>query len=129
MGSALMGSLQMSGFCDTGTFWVLPLTCFYISKSARAYLFPNLSKFITSAVAPSVSTPFVRSQLPPEAPENARAMLSEPPHPLAAREGKAGEADRAGKAGEAEQAGQTGQSSPGSGLARAESESTVARKA
>ena len=45
-------------FFDTGTFWVFPLTYFYIPKSARAYLFPNLSKFITFAAAPSVLTPF-----------------------------------------------------------------------
>ena len=28
-------------FFDRGTFWVLPLTCFYLPKSARAYLFPQ----------------------------------------------------------------------------------------
>ena len=43
MGSALMGSLQSSCFL-TGTFWVLPLTCFYLPKSARAYLFPQSVK-------------------------------------------------------------------------------------
>ena len=26
---------------DRGTFWVLPLTCLYIPKSARAYLVPQ----------------------------------------------------------------------------------------
>ena len=40
-----------------GTFWVLPLTYFYLPKSARAHLFPpNLSNLITSAVAPLVLT-------------------------------------------------------------------------
>ena len=28
-------------FFDTGTFWVLPLTYFYLPRSARAYLFPQ----------------------------------------------------------------------------------------
>ena len=41
MGSALMGSLQQFHvFVDGGTFWALPLTCLYLPKSARAYLFP-----------------------------------------------------------------------------------------
>ena len=40
MESALTGSLRVSCF-DRGTFWVLPLTYFYIPKSARAYLFPK----------------------------------------------------------------------------------------
>ena len=31
-------------FFDRGTFWVLPLTYFYIPKSARAYLFPQSVK-------------------------------------------------------------------------------------
>ena len=35
MGSALMGSLQFS-VCLSGTFWVLPLSHFYLPKSARA---------------------------------------------------------------------------------------------
>ena len=26
---------------DRGTFWALPLTCFYVPRSARAYLFPQ----------------------------------------------------------------------------------------
>ena len=48
---------------DRGTFRVLPLTYFYLPKSASAYLFPNLSKLITFfAAAPLVSTPFVRNQ-------------------------------------------------------------------
>ena len=59
--SALMGSLQIPCFL-TGTFWVLPLTYFYLPKSASAHLFPNLSKFITFAAAPLVLTPFVRNQ-------------------------------------------------------------------
>ena len=41
MGSALIGSLQVSCFLDRGTFWVLPLTYFHLPKSARAYLFPQ----------------------------------------------------------------------------------------
>ena len=47
---------------DRGTFSVFLLTYFYISKSARAYFFPNLSQFITFAAAPLVLTPFVRNQ-------------------------------------------------------------------
>ena len=43
-GSALMRSLQISCFFDSGTFWVLPSTYFYLSKSARAYLFPQSVK-------------------------------------------------------------------------------------
>ena len=42
---------------DRGTFWVLPLTYFYISQSARAYLFPNLSKIITFGVDPICPQP------------------------------------------------------------------------
>ena len=30
---------------DRGSFWVLPLICFYIPKSARAYLFPQSVSF------------------------------------------------------------------------------------
>ena len=41
--SALMGSLQIY-FFDRGTFWILPLTCFYIPKSAWACLFPQSVK-------------------------------------------------------------------------------------
>ena len=48
---------------DRGTFRVLPLTYLYLPKSARAYLFPQSVKIITSAVAPVVSTPFVRIRL------------------------------------------------------------------
>ena len=50
-------------FFDRGAFWVLPLTCFYLPKSARAYLFPNLSEFIPFAAAPLALIPFVRNQL------------------------------------------------------------------
>ena len=46
-------------FFDGGTFWVPPSTYFYIPRSARAYLFPNLSKSITFPAAPLVLTPFV----------------------------------------------------------------------
>ena len=62
MGSALMGSLQMFMFSDRRTFWVLPLTYFYLPKSARAYFFPDPSKCIAFAAAPLVLTPFVRNQ-------------------------------------------------------------------
>ena len=51
-------------FFDRGTFWALPLTYLYLPKSARVYLSPNLSKFITFAAAPLVLTPFVRNQGP-----------------------------------------------------------------
>ena len=40
--SALMGSLRIS--CFLQTFWILPLTYFYIPKGARAYLFPQSVK-------------------------------------------------------------------------------------
>ena len=39
-------------FFDRGTFWVLPLTCFYLPKRAQAYFFPNRSTIITFAAAP-----------------------------------------------------------------------------
>ena len=51
-----------SMFLDRGTFWVIN---FYLPKSARAYLFPNLSKFITFAAASLVLTPLVRNQRAP----------------------------------------------------------------
>ena len=50
-------------FFDRGTFGVLPLTYFDIPKSARVHFSPNLPKLITSAAAPLVLTPFVRSQV------------------------------------------------------------------
>ena len=37
---------------DRGTFWVLPLTYFYISKSARAYLFPQSVKIYSFCSGP-----------------------------------------------------------------------------
>ena len=46
MGSALMGSLQISCFLTEGLFGY-PLTYFYLSKSARAYLFPQSVKSTT----------------------------------------------------------------------------------
>ena len=49
-------------FLTRGTFWVLPLSYFYLPKSARAYFFPNLSKIITFAAALLVLTLFVRNQ-------------------------------------------------------------------
>ena len=65
MGSALMGLLHFCVFFDRGTFQLLSLTYFYLPKSARAYLFPRSVKFITSAAAPVVLTPFVRNQQGP----------------------------------------------------------------
>ena len=50
-------------FVERGFFWLLTLTYFYILKIARAYLFPNLSKFTTFAAAPLVLTQFVRNQI------------------------------------------------------------------
>ena len=47
---------------DRGTFWVLPLTFFYLPKSARVCRFTQSVKFMTSAAAPLVLTPFVRNQ-------------------------------------------------------------------
>ena len=44
-------------FFDRGTFGVLPSTYMYLSKSARAYLFPNPSKSITFAAVAFVLTP------------------------------------------------------------------------
>ena len=49
-------------FFDRGTFWVLPLTYFYIPKVPGRTFLPNLSKFITFAAAPLALTPFVRNQ-------------------------------------------------------------------
>ena len=49
-------------FVDRGAFWVLPLTYFSLTKSARAYLFPQSVKIVTFAFAPLVLTPFVRNQ-------------------------------------------------------------------
>ena len=49
-------------FFDRGTFLVLPLTYFYLPKSARAYLFPQFVKNITFAAAPLVLTSFARNQ-------------------------------------------------------------------
>ena len=60
-GVSTNGSLYLS-YLLTGTFWVLPLTYFYIPKGARAYLFPQSVKTHTSAAAPLVLTGFVRNQ-------------------------------------------------------------------
>ena len=65
MGSARMGSLQIVClFLAEGVFGVLPLTYFYIPKSARVYFSPKFVKthYITFAAAPLVLTPFVRNQ-------------------------------------------------------------------
>ena len=62
MGSALMGSLQISCFL-TGTFRVLPLTNFDIPKSAKVIPFSPLCQQIsTFAAAHLVLTPFVRNR-------------------------------------------------------------------
>ena len=45
-GVSANGVTAIFSLFDRGIFWVLPLTYFYSLKSARAYLFPNLSKFI-----------------------------------------------------------------------------------
>ena len=52
-------------FFVRGTFWVLPLTYFYLPKSARAYHFSQSVKIITFAAAPLVLTPFVRNRKEP----------------------------------------------------------------
>ena len=39
-------------FFNRGTFWVLPLTCFYIPKGDRAYLFPQSVKHISVVSGP-----------------------------------------------------------------------------
>ena len=63
IGSALMGRLQLLFMFLTGTFGVPPLTCFYTSKSARAYIFPQSAKIHYFCSGPiSVVTPFVRNQ-------------------------------------------------------------------
>ena len=59
------GSLRFSCLLTGGTFWVLPLTCFYfISPKVPGHTsFPNLSKFGASAAAPLVLTTFVRNRI------------------------------------------------------------------
>ena len=49
-------------FFDRWTFGGLQLTYFYLPKSARMYLLPNLSKIIICAADPLVLTPVVRNQ-------------------------------------------------------------------
>ena len=61
-GSALMGSLQMSCFLTEGPFGYSRSPTFIFPKVPGCTFFPNLSKFITFAAAPSVLTPFVRNQ-------------------------------------------------------------------
>ena len=45
---------------DRGTFWVLPLTYFYLPKSARAYLFPQSARnkhyFCSGPICPHLLT-------------------------------------------------------------------------
>ena len=52
MGSALMGSLRILVLFDRGTFWVLLLTYFYITKSAGVYLFPQSVKNVCFCSGP-----------------------------------------------------------------------------
>ena len=62
MGSALMGSLQISCALTEGPFGYCRLpTCFFPKVPGRTF-FPNLSKTITFAAAPLVLTPFVRNR-------------------------------------------------------------------
>ena len=56
-GCSINGVTANFMFFDRGTFWVLPLTYFYIPKSARAYLFPNLSRAITFCSGPISADP------------------------------------------------------------------------
>ena len=45
LGSALIGSLHFCSYVLTeGLLGILPLTYFYLPKSARAYLFPQAAK-------------------------------------------------------------------------------------
>ena len=44
MGSALLGSLRIACFLTEGSFWVLPLTYFYLPKSAMTCLFSQSVK-------------------------------------------------------------------------------------
>ena len=62
-GLSTNGVTANSMFFDRGTCLVLPLSYFYLPKSAKAHLFPILSKIITFAAAPLVLTPFVRNQI------------------------------------------------------------------
>ena len=61
-GVSTSGVTANSSYFDRGTFWVLPLTCFYVPKSARVYLFPQSVKINYFCSAPLVLTPFVRNQ-------------------------------------------------------------------
>ena len=59
MGSALIGSLRTSCFCcDRGTFWVFPLTYFYLPEAPGLTFCPNPSKIVTFAAVALVLTPF-----------------------------------------------------------------------
>ena len=62
MGSALINGVTANFMFFDGTFWVLPLTSFYLPKSARAYLFSQSVKFHYFCSAPLVLTPVVRNQ-------------------------------------------------------------------
>ena len=63
----LMGSLLFSCF-DSRTFWVHPLTYFYIPKSAWAYLFSQSVKIHCFCSGPLALTPFVRNHCFPGLP-------------------------------------------------------------
>ena len=56
MGSALMGSMQMSCL-------LTPVNLLVSSQKCQGVPFPNLSRFVTFAAAPLVLTPFVRIQM------------------------------------------------------------------
>ena len=49
-------------FCDTGTFWALPLTYFDLPRRAGAYLFLQSVENRYFPAAPVVSTPLVRNR-------------------------------------------------------------------
>ena len=65
-------------FFDRGSFWVLPLTYFYLPRKCQGVLFPQSIKIITFAAAPLVLSPFVRNQ-------DARGRQGKQPGPGARR--------------------------------------------
>ena len=71
MGSALLGSLQISCCLTEGLFGYSPLTYFYIPKSARAYLFPQSVKNHYFCSGPISVDLFVRNHV-----EHRRAGLT-----------------------------------------------------
>ena len=74
MGSALMGSLQISMWFDRGTFWVLPLTYFCLPKGARTYLFPQsveINDFRSGPVSVDPICPQPKAHRRPDRPREA----------------------------------------------------------